>query len=200
MIRSGWGALSFLAVTSSAPAAGLQLSSATTAGLGLTRTRLYLPANMFSNGSKHLARPATLFSNSSALQFGGNAVTVFLVLASLAFWHNLLESWGGAAASAGGDSIDGPSCQPLSTAQRRQLGGRHLPQGCLHLRDVCADQQQLVMMSPHFRPDAQHPRPLPTFQPEAKFNFPFQNESNPDAWVGLPSVGATCLCSLRLLP
>ena len=59
-----------------------------------------------------------------------------------------------------------------------------VPPGCLHLRDVCADQQSLVLFGPEYRPDAPRPVSIPVFAPAgAKYNFPWLADSNPDPLV-----------------
>ena len=65
------------------------------------------------------------------------------------------------------------------------LGTRQLPPpGCLHLQDVCADQQSLVLFDAKYRPDMRRRVCLPAFvTDEAKYNFPWRTQSNPDVLV-----------------
>ena len=70
------------------------------------------------------------------------------------------------------------------------LAPLHMPPGCLHLRDVCADQQSLVLFRPQYRPDAPRPVSIPVFAPTgAKYNFPWLAQSNPDPLVRMKEWG-----------
>jgi hypothetical protein len=92
----------------------------------------------------------------------------------------------GAAATAGSSSSSGGGCQQAvlnATSLQLDFEGEALPPKCIQLRDVCADQQELVLMGPKYRPDAPQPQPLPSFNAVAKYNYPWRSEHNPDPLV-----------------